>query len=68
MDELKVNSRTNFFAQSSYNKSVLSANLVLEPPETIASILVRYSISHCATLPINSTSKKYIDLKQQIYK
>lgn len=43
---------------SSNNKSVLSANFGLEPPEAIASMFVRYSISHTDVLPTVSTSDK----------
>lgn len=55
----KVISNTNFLEISSYNISVLSANFGLEPPDAIASIFVRYNISHTDMLPIASTSGKY---------
>lgn len=56
IDDEKVNSKINFLDKSSYINNVLSENFGCEPPDTIAIILVLRNISHCATLPIKSTS------------
>lgn len=55
-----VISKTNFFVISSNNINMLSGNLGLDPPDTIAIILDLNIISQMETLPIISKSKNNI--------